>query len=156
MKQIIFTILFTAVSVIAVANTKVPIGKSVMNVYNLHNYPEEEMPIPTLFVYDTQNESFLSPNDVLNFVVLDADVRDPIKNKILKISKDATGSRVSKNDLSVASSQIQFNNRYLVFFNNMGDEFLSAFPDHPEARETEETIIQLLESRENVNLYTIF
>jgi hypothetical protein len=149
---LVFILLF---SHSAIAKQAVTIASDVFKVYKLHGKTSGQPPIPALFIYDTQTQKIIAPQQLLNIFSRDKTLSEIAIKGITVFSKETSAKTISQIELQKASKLIKTDNRYLAFFHNIGQGMAAGFPEFPELLAAESAIIKHLSNQEDVNLYTL-
>ena len=140
----------------ALANDHQVIGEELFVIYDLQ-HSDKKLPIPALFIYDTHNEKYLTSQEVVNFVRIssETELSDATAAGLKYLAKEIPTAAIPKKAIQQATKEIDLNNQYIAFYHNMGTAMLNSFPDNPEIKESEETLIKILSKTKNANLYTL-
>jgi len=58
--------------------------------------------------------------------------------------------------LANISRRIEFDKQFIVFYANIGQEFLAMFPQYPEVKKLEDRIIELTSENKDIQVYTLW
>lgn len=150
--SLVFILLF---SHSAIAQQAVSISHDILKVYKLHQESSGIPPVPALFIYDTQTQQIITPQQVLNIFSRDKTLTTTAIEGITVLSKKTSTKKISQAELKQASKLIKMDTRYIAFFHNLGEEMLAMNPHFPELLVTEKAILKHLSAQADVALYTL-
>ena len=135
----------------------ISISTDILQVYLLHTEQPsmEDIPIPSIYVYDTEKESFLSQKKTIEIIKETQQLDPKILDRLNQVVVSPEKFQIAKKKLAEVSTQITFDTRFLMFYANVGQELLAMFPDMPEAKIFEDKILNLTTKNNEISVYTL-
>ncbi|WP_448546740.1 hypothetical protein [Thalassotalea fusca] len=133
------------------------LGDKIFDIYQLHTQVKatEDIPIPSVTIYDLLNERFLSKEQAIELVLGNNDlgeIQDMTTNifitpKLPNVKKEKVMSHLFKSKLKAD---------YLVFYHNIGEDMLKLFPNQKTSTQMEHQLKAILTADDKFKVYTIW
>ena len=134
----------------------ISISTDILQVYLLHTEQPtmSDIPIPSIYVYDTEKESFLSQEKTIEIIKGTQQLDPKILDRLNQVVVSPEKLQIAKEKLAEVSKQITFDTRFLMFYANVGQEFLAMFPGEPQAKIFEDKVLDLATKNNKISVYT--
>ncbi|OKY25300.1 hypothetical protein [Thalassotalea sp. PP2-459] len=156
MKQLstLLLILFFSFNSVQANNIKVPM-QELNNIYALQE-DRQKPSFPALFIYDTQNERYLTQQEVLNYLRIATEIEftDDILAFIRLYAKPVIKRNVSIEQISNVTNAIEFNTPYVAFYHNITNAMWKRADEGDKYIRGQSRLIEILESADNIQVYT--
>ncbi|MDO6428139.1 hypothetical protein Q4489_14055 [Thalassotalea sp. 1_MG-2023] len=133
---------------------KVPM-QELNNIYELQESGKNRS-FPALFIYDTQNERYLTQQEVLNYLTIATKIEftEELLATIRHYAKLVIKPNISIEQITKVTNVIQFDTPYVAFYHNVTNDMWQRADEGDKYIQGQSRLLEILESANNIQVYT--